>query len=43
MLFAIACELMPQSPPEMKWMVSVALAGIVRKRYVGELLPMRNW
>ena len=32
MLLATAWTLTPQSPPEMKWIVSVALAGIVRKR-----------
>ena len=42
MLLATACALTPQSPPETNVMASVALAGIVRNRYVGDCLPMRN-
>src|SRR5713226_4884776 len=40
MLLATACALTPQSPPEMKWIVSVAFAGMVRKRYTGLLRPI---
>src|SRR5437899_967764 len=42
-LLATVWALTPQSPPEMKWMASVALAGTVRTRYVGDRVPMRNW
>ncbi len=43
MLFAIACTLMPTSPPLTKLIVSVAFAGIVRNRYVGDaFFPILN-
>src|SRR5690349_15352308 len=42
MLFATVAAFTPQSPPETNWITSVALAGMVRNRYVGDCLPILN-